>query len=111
MFNGMKIFNSDFDFELFRREEEKARRNYERALAKPNVKTEELESLLLKFETYRQAANLIDYLKWGIIMKQDTCIFNAGVACSDCTCCAMCGWNPEVERERKDDVHSSKNAV
>lgn len=41
-------------------------------------------------------------------MKQDTCIFNAGVDCSDCTCCAMCGWNPEVERERKDDVHSSK---
>lgn len=47
-------------------------------------------------------------------MKQDTCIFNAGVDCSDCTCCAMCGWNPEVERERKDalnGVHSSKNGV
>lgn len=56
-----KIFNSDFD--LFRREEEKASRNYERALEKPNVKMEELERLLSKFETYRQAANLIDYLK------------------------------------------------
>lgn len=63
MCNEMKIFNSDFDFELFRREEEKASRNYERALAKPNVKIEELEMLLSKFETYRQAANLIDYLK------------------------------------------------
>ena len=59
----MKIFNSDFDFELFRREEEKASRNYERALGKPNVTLEELENLLSKFETYRQAANLIDYLK------------------------------------------------
>ena len=58
-----KIFNSDFDFDLFRREEEKASRNYERALEKPNVKMEELERLLSKFETYRQAANLIDYLK------------------------------------------------
>lgn len=58
-----KIFNSDFDFDLFRWEEEKASRNYERALAKPNVKIEELERLLSKFETYRQAANLIDYLK------------------------------------------------
>ena len=58
-----KIFNSDFDFDLFRREEEKASRNYGRALAKPNVKTEEIERLLSKFETYRQAANLIDYLK------------------------------------------------
>lgn len=58
-----KIFNSDFDFDLFRREEEKASRNYERALEKPNVNMEELERLLSKFETYRQAANLIDYLK------------------------------------------------
>lgn len=63
MYDGMKIFNSDFDFDLLRREEEKASRNYERALAKQNVTPEELENLLSKFETYRQAANLIDYLK------------------------------------------------
>lgn len=61
----MKFFNSYFDFELFRREEEKASRNYERALRKPNVKLEELENLYSKLETYRQAANIIDYLKGG----------------------------------------------
>ena len=59
----MKFFNSYFDFELFRREEEKASRNYERALRKSNVKLEELENLYSKLETYRQTANLIDYLK------------------------------------------------
>ena len=58
-----KIFNSYFDFDLFRKEEEKASLNYERALRKPNVNMKELESLLSKLETYRQAANLIDYIK------------------------------------------------
>lgn len=61
----MNFFNSYFDFELLRREEEKASRNYERALRKPNVKLEELEKLYSKLETYRQAANIIDYLKGG----------------------------------------------
>ena len=34
-------------------------------------------------------------------MNENTCIFNEGVDCNDRTYCATCGWNPEVEQERK----------
>ena len=34
-------------------------------------------------------------------MNENTCIFNSGVDCWDCTYCSTCGWNPEVEQERK----------
>lgn len=44
-------------------------------------------------------------------MKENTCIFNDGVDCNEYPYCAMCGWNPEVEKERKASCHSPENAV
>ena len=43
-------------------------------------------------------------------MNENTCIFNEGVDCNDCTFCSTCGWNPEVEQERKTSLEAARTS-
>lgn len=44
--------------------------------------------------------------------KLPRCAYNLGVGCDKANChCGTCGWNPEVERKRKEKIYAKRGLV